>query len=127
VTELRTFGQHVFIISEKEIIKAIPHVKEVKGGVTVFVPATEESSSNKKFSKKHHFIANSKCIIVDITETKLYLAIGKDVPEIVFKHLLGLAMKESKKLELDNCENLGNLRFIDKFISMYNKEFGLYI
>jgi hypothetical protein len=103
--ELKTFGRHVLEISEKEI----------------------NVSKNISTSKIGIYRAPSTSALVEITDTKLKLVVGKDIPDLIYKHLLGLALTHKKRLEITECENLKNLNKIDKLVELYNNEFSLYI
>jgi hypothetical protein len=105
VITLKTFGTHVFIISAEGMSKA-------------------ENCSTSRCNK---YTAPSDSVLVEITDTRLRLVVGKQIPPKVYKHILGMAMSQKKRLELIECENLKNLRAIDDLITLYNKEYSLYI
>ena len=107
--ELKTFGEHVFEISEEDIKKAVLKPSKTPGG------------------KLKIFVAPSESVLIEVTDTRIKLVIGRNIPPKVYQHILGFAMSHGKRLELVQCENLRNLDKIDKLIELYNSEFSLFI
>ena len=67
------------------------------------------------------YVAQSSSVLLVEKIATIEITVGRFVTEDVLKNVMGYAMKQGKTLEITKCENLDNLREVDRMVVLCNE------
>lgn len=87
----------------------------------VTIPVREEvppTVPGKRVS--YRYTAPSTSVLAVSKFDSIELIVGRNVSEQVLKNVLGFGIKSKKTLKISRCEVLGNLREVDRMVTLCN-------